>query len=111
MSEGSTLERTMPPNPYPTPAHHGIVHAAEGRGIPCRCVQVPLVASVAAAARPKPPQILPQPSLQRGGRAVRWHYTSLCAAFATGAIVSGLLIAAELLNNEALWSALAYCTV
>ena len=77
-------------------------------------MQVPLVASVAAAAHAEPPQILrPQPSLQQGwqARAVRWHYTSLCAAFATGAVVSGLLIAAELLNNEALWSALAYCTV
>ena len=55
--------------------------------------------------------IPPQPSPQQRGRAIRWHYASLLAAFATGAIVSGLLIAAELLNNEALWSALAYCTV
>ena len=61
---------------------------------------------VDSAARAEPPQ----PSPQRG-RAVRWHYASLLAAFATGAIVSGLLIAAELLDNEALWSALAYCTV
>ena len=93
--DGSTLEPSAQPHP-----------PCRGRGgiLP----RVPLVAFAAAAARVEPRQ----PSPQRGrGRAVRWHYTSLLAAFATGAIVLGLLVAAELLDNQALWSALAYCTV
>ena len=55
---------------------------------------------------------LEPPPLKRGlsGRsrahAIRWHYTSLAAAFATSALVAGLLVAAGMLNSEALWAAL-----
>lgn len=40
-------------------------------------------------------------------RAMRYHYCSLLAAFATGAIVAGLVVAAACLDQEALWEALA----
>ena len=40
-------------------------------------------------------------------RAVKYHFTSLVAAFSTSLIVFGLLIAAGYLNTESLWEALA----
>lgn len=46
-------------------------------------------------------------SMRSRQRAMRWHYTSLAAAFATSIFVAGLLVAACWLNSEALWEALA----
>lgn len=40
-------------------------------------------------------------------KAMRYHYSSFVAAFATGAIVAGLLVTAACLDQEALWEALA----
>ena len=47
------------------------------------------------------------PIVRTRQRAVRWHFCTLAATFATSAIVAGLLVAAGLLNVDALWEALA----
>ena len=65
-------------------------------------------ASPAAAAVEQPPRRRDRlMSMRSRRRAMRWHYTSLAAAFATSAFVAGLLVAAYCLNSEALWAALA----
>ena len=61
----------------------------------------PADAADAAPARPR------QMTVRTRQRAVRWHFCTLAAAFATSAIVAGLLVAAGLLNVDALWEALA----